>query len=120
MSRKGRKVVRIILLATRSGLSTIPQSPQLLLLAGSAVQEGVRLTSVCETNAWVWAVAGRPGHDELVVGCDGGSIRMHKLKFQHITAIHKVSDRACSLQLTNTSFFLALAACLGRLSVIFL
>lgn len=57
-----------------------------------AAQEGVRLATVCETEAWVWAVAGRPGHDELVVGCDGGSIRMRKLKFEHVTAIYKVSD----------------------------
>ncbi|CAB1116460.1 unnamed protein product [Ectocarpus sp. CCAP 1310/34] len=53
-------------------------------------QEGVRLATVCETEAWVWALAGRPGHDELVVGCDGGSIGMHKLQFQHVTAIYKV------------------------------
>ncbi|CAM9531119.1 unnamed protein product [Ectocarpus sp. 6 AP-2014] len=52
-------------------------------------QEGVRLATVCETEAWVWALAGRPGHDELVVGCDGGSIGMHKLQFQHVTAIYK-------------------------------
>lgn len=38
----------------------------------------------------MWALAGRPGHDELVVGCDGGSIGMHKLQFQHVTAIYKV------------------------------
>ena len=54
----------------------------------------MRLATVCQTKAWVWAVAGRPGHDELVVGCDGGSIRMSKLKFQHITAIYKVNGFA--------------------------
>lgn len=73
----------------------------LQLLAVSAIQEGVRLITVCETNAWVWAVAGRPGHDELVVGCDGGSIRMHKLKFQNVTAIYKVGGRAYVLSLSN-------------------
>jgi len=61
-------------------------------------QEGVRLATVCETKAWVWVVAGRPGHDELVVGCDGGSIRMNKLKFQHITALHKVCTQAQTLE----------------------
>lgn len=59
----------------------------------------MRLITVCETKAWVWTVAGRPGHDEVVVGCDGGSIRMHKLQFQHVTAIYKVGDRAYPLQL---------------------
>lgn len=59
----------------------------------------MRLATVCETKAWVWVVAGRPGHDELVVGCDAGSIRMRKLKFQHITAIYKVGDLACPLKL---------------------
>ncbi|CAM9409830.1 unnamed protein product [Pylaiella littoralis] len=78
-----RCVVQDVLQSNTCDLKNIP------CFAFFCVFEGVRLTSVCETNAWVWAVAGRPGHDELVVGCDGGSIRMHKLKFQHITAIHK-------------------------------
>ncbi|CAM9714504.1 unnamed protein product [Scytosiphon promiscuus] len=47
------------------------------------------MATVCETKAWVWTLAGRPGHNELVVGCDGGSIRMQKLHFQHVTAIYK-------------------------------
>lgn len=50
------------------------------------------MATVCETKAWVWTLAGRPGHDELVVGCDGGSIRVQKLHFQHVTAIYKVSS----------------------------
>lgn len=54
-------------------------------------QEGVRLSTICEADAWVWSVSGRAGHDEVAVGCDGGSIRVHKLHFQHVRAIYKVS-----------------------------
>lgn len=53
------------------------------------------MATVCETKAWVWTLAGRPDHDELVVGCDGGSIRMQKLQFQHVTAIYKVRGAKC-------------------------
>lgn len=38
-------------------------------------------------------MSGRSGHDELAVGCDGGSIQVHKLQFQHITAIYEVRQR---------------------------
>ena len=56
-------------------------------------QEGVRLSTICETDAWVWSVSGRAGHDEVAVGCDAGSIRVQKLHFQHVTATYKVRGR---------------------------
>eukprot|EP00903_Cladosiphon_okamuranus_P013353 g12445.t1 len=74
---------------------TITRGGSYIAIGGSnreatlCTKEGVRLATVCQTKAWVWAVAGRPGHDEIVVGCDGGSIRMERLKFQDITAIYK-------------------------------
>lgn len=41
----------------------------------------------------MWSVSGRTGHDEVAVGCDGGSIRVHKLHFQHVRAIYRVRER---------------------------
>ena len=51
------------------------------------------LSTVCEANAWVWAVSGRPGHDELAVGCDDGAIQVYKLQFRNVTAIYEVQMR---------------------------
>lgn len=50
----------------------------------------MRLSTVCEARGWVWSVAGRSGHDEIAVGGDGGSIEVHKLLFQHVTAMYEV------------------------------
>lgn len=50
------------------------------------------MSTICEADAWVWSVSGRAGHDEVAVGCDGGSIRVHKLHFQHVRAIYKVKQ----------------------------
>lgn len=52
-------------------------------------KDGVRLSTVCETKAWVWAVSGRSGHDELAVGCDDGAILVQKLQFRTVTAMYE-------------------------------
>ncbi|CAM9229049.1 unnamed protein product [Ascophyllum nodosum] len=57
--------------------------------ANLCTKEGVLLSTVCEANAWVWAVSGRPGHDELAVGCDDGAIQVYKLQFRNVTAIYE-------------------------------
>lgn len=54
------------------------------------LQEGVRLSTICEKEGWVWGVAGRAGHDEVAVGGEGGFIEVLKLKVQDITAIYEV------------------------------
>ncbi|CAM9271123.1 unnamed protein product, partial [Choristocarpus tenellus] len=52
-------------------------------------KEGVRLSTVCEKEAWVWAVANRPGHEEVAVCSGDGSVEIQKLCFKDVTSIYE-------------------------------
>lgn len=57
----------------------------------------MRLSTICESKGWLWGVAGRSGHDEVAIGGDRGSIEVHKMRFQNITAIYEVSLLCCAI-----------------------
>eukprot|EP00035_Acanthoeca_spectabilis_P005137 m.110473 g.110473 ORF g.110473 m.110473 type:complete len:1203 (-) comp12887_c0_seq1:313-3921(-) len=52
---------------------------------------GVRLTTVCEVEGWVWSCAVRPKEKEphIAVGCSDGTIALHELRFPTVHGLYK-------------------------------
>ncbi|CAM6125866.1 unnamed protein product [Calypogeia fissa] len=50
---------------------------------------GIKLTTVCETTDWIWAVCSRPKHDYVAVGCNDGSISMLQLIFSTVHGLYQ-------------------------------
>lgn len=57
--------------------------------AGLWTKEGVFLGQVCEMDSWIWGAAVRPRANEIAVGCNDGTVAMHKLSFNIVHALHR-------------------------------
>ncbi|XP_024523366.1 intraflagellar transport protein 122 homolog isoform X2 [Selaginella moellendorffii] len=51
--------------------------------------EGIQLTTICETSDWVWAVRSHPKADYVAVGCNDGSISMLQLVFSMVHSLYQ-------------------------------
>ncbi|KAF0705653.1 Aste57867_6993 [Aphanomyces stellatus] len=64
-----------------------------LLVSGSNrkaslyTKEGIFLSDICDTGAWVWAVKARPKTNTIAVGCDDGTISAYHLVFGTVHGI---------------------------------
>ena len=40
-------------------------------------------------DSWIWGAAVRPRANEIAVGCNDGTVAMHKLSFNIVHALHR-------------------------------
>eukprot|EP00771_Trimastix_marina_P000077 gnl/Trimastix_PCT/1080.p1 GENE.gnl/Trimastix_PCT/1080~~gnl/Trimastix_PCT/1080.p1 ORF type:complete len:615 (-),score=143.02 gnl/Trimastix_PCT/1080:154-1998(-) len=68
-------------------------------------RDGVKLSTICESNGWIWSAVARPKHNYVATGSNDCTLSLYQLVF---TTVHGL------YQLPLFIFFCSLMASLGR------